>query len=621
MSSTDTFDLSYCLAINAGHYSPLLEISVSVHSLPSVSSADSIPPIPINNNLAHKVHMETYLSLYQSSYLDSPTSPLIDLNENVGIGALLAAPTVPRLRNMVKETLHIKRWLNGLVPNAGFSFRNRRPGETSVWKAEGSLFNPEEYETLRGRRFLSASEDRERTRKSKLRRNALVFERDIKSGSGRGTTISVRLPPTSMHLEQLDPAFNMDSDVKSLQDTPTPRLMVSTSDAIFPISLESYSDVPDKAPQTLAARRGKKTLPQLSLRQCTGGDDYPGIPTAFLGAPSNYLAMDNNRQHHDDAQMDLHSMISTLQSRRVSGPFLPANNTKGDNYSVQDKQHMGHGFDSDRCALPDTAEYGDISLGSSSCPTTASYVVSSTGIAEPDSPDDSSEDLSVSQLADTRRHFCDKPSLQNVIKTPLNDARGGRNKVRFGSLPNRQWESTKLREQLDLDKYIPLVNSTRKVQAPQATACKSVRRPSTVSSGAFVSRPRPPIPFKLTDKGSPSEQRPDLSTRPASTPGNPRSERSSEGSKLVPQRHTIAQQIAARPKAAATPLSRLRTVTNARDLPEKENDKRLSTLPALKTIDENTERRNNSVRQTPSRDASTKKKLQGPFRSIFTRLK
>jgi hypothetical protein len=110
LCSTDTFDLNYCLAINAGWNSPLPEVSFSVHSLPTVSSADSIPPFP-TESLAHKVHVETYLSMHQPTYLGYPTSPLKDYNRIGGIGVLLAAPTVPRLRNMVKEPLHIKKWL------------------------------------------------------------------------------------------------------------------------------------------------------------------------------------------------------------------------------------------------------------------------------------------------------------------------------------------------------------------------------------------------------------------------------------------------------------------------------------------------------------------------------
>jgi hypothetical protein len=108
MYSSDSFDLSAYLAENDTH-SPLLQLSFSLHSLPTVSSLDSIPPFP-GHSLAHKVHFDTYLSLHQPNHL-SASSPRTGDKTHDGIRVLLAGPTAPRLRNMMTETLHIKKWL------------------------------------------------------------------------------------------------------------------------------------------------------------------------------------------------------------------------------------------------------------------------------------------------------------------------------------------------------------------------------------------------------------------------------------------------------------------------------------------------------------------------------
>ena len=103
MHASDSFDLSAYLATHDPQ-SPILNLSFSLHSLPTISSLDTIPPFPAHS-LAHKVHLDTYLSLHQPTASDRTNAGTGD------IGVLLAAPTAPRLRNMMAETLHIKKWL------------------------------------------------------------------------------------------------------------------------------------------------------------------------------------------------------------------------------------------------------------------------------------------------------------------------------------------------------------------------------------------------------------------------------------------------------------------------------------------------------------------------------
>ncbi|KAJ3756945.1 hypothetical protein F5878DRAFT_526698, partial [Lentinula raphanica] len=68
--------------------------------------------------------------------------------------------------------------------------------------------------------------------------------------------------------------------------THPPSLIVSNSQCVIPLSLESAGSL-HSAPKTLAARRGNKSLALAPLTIKTGAaDPYPSVPTAFLGSPS-----------------------------------------------------------------------------------------------------------------------------------------------------------------------------------------------------------------------------------------------------------------------------------------------------------------------------------------------
>lgn len=77
--------------------------------------------------------------------------------------------------------------------------------------------------------------------------------------------------------------FNEDQDKFS-----TPSLVVSTSTAINPVSLDSFDDLTVPNP-SLAERRGKAVPGTLKLANCSGlvsaAIDYPDVPTAFRVSP------------------------------------------------------------------------------------------------------------------------------------------------------------------------------------------------------------------------------------------------------------------------------------------------------------------------------------------------
>ncbi|KAF8347828.1 hypothetical protein F5887DRAFT_1258748 [Amanita rubescens] len=632
MYSSDSFDLSAYLAENDTH-SPLLQLSFSLHSLPTVSSLDSIPPFP-GHSLAHKVHFDTYLSLHQPNHL-SASSPRTGDKTHDGIRVLLAGPTAPRLRNMMTETLHIKKWLSGLAPTSTFPIRNISRHGDSTWKAEGSLHTPEEFaEGLRKKRFLRTPANSKQINRGKLNRNALVIERVV-----RRDNVSFDTSLASISTETLEddvnplaeaspkPTFRLNCANPS-GTLPTPSLMVSTSDAVFQISLESSSDISADSPVTLAARRGKKTPPHLSLKQGHQDESYPSIPTAFLGTSTEQWPQHGHIMLPGDAHTDLKSMISALQSHRVAEPFLSGSGTKGGTPWLQNKATGNQDSDSDEWAFADAfvSEYGDLSLGSSVGNPTASFIVSSTGISDSETSDADGNESALSLLPET----C--PSTQRggqpitplpqgpALRTSPQEVRGilkGCKNVRFASLPIRQRPDDETEQESWPDSSAPRSVSTRIAEA-QHMEGRGVGRASTLSSsGPSRVRSRPPNPFKpVLDQSRMITQATRSGNRSVSSSGGKRKSGAAPAEIIgaSSQRHTIAQLPSAASKMQAVPTGRLRRVTDAGRLANKENGKRLSIKPKL---DEHAGQRDSSICQP--KDAPARKRLQTPLRTILTR--
>ncbi|KAF8623024.1 hypothetical protein AX15_006536 [Amanita polypyramis BW_CC] len=633
MRSADTFDLGYCLSINT-HLPPLLDVSFSLHSLPTLSSSDSIPQFP-DSSLAHKVHLDTYLSLHQPSHLGC-FSTVAD-RSNDGIGALLSAPTAPRLRNMMREPLHIKKWLNGLVPTPTVPIRNASPhGSDLDWKAEGSLYTPDEFaETLKKSRFLRAPVDNKRTHRAKLNRSALVIEKE------RVNQVSAKVPTSSVGSEdvlnsrRLGDFFTADTDPNQISTSPTdyldfdrspstPCLMVSTSDAAFHISLESSSDLFVHVPTTLAARRGKNMLPHLILDQNHKEESYPSIPTAFLGAPPERWLLEHTRCR-ENTQVDLQFMLSTLQSQRIAEPFLSgATNTS----CLQNKAIGDSGSDSDEWAFADAfvSEYGDLSLGSSGHETT-SLNVFYTGITGSDTSMMGENESSLSQrtfpsFAELSVSSIVASPQRPILRTPPQEVRGilkGCRNVRFASLPNRHLPEQQLEQQSWSDKPMTRV-IPMPVQEMQYSKVRGSRHASSVTSGTLVVRSRPPNPFKpVHNQGYQTVRKADLDNRPVSSFFSKVGSSSVLAvSASIQQRHSAAHHPAIASKMPVAPASRLRNVTNAKSTGNRENEIRPN-LVNRKTRDENVGRRDSSICQ--SRDILARKRKQGPLRNILTRFK
>lgn len=101
---------------------------------------------------------------------------------------------------------------------------------------------------------------------------------------------------------------------------PLPAIKVSTSTATISVSFPGSPEGPTPAPEPLAIRRGQKMLAPLTLQapRRRVDEEYPGIPTAFLGTPSAYsphFQFASWTAQPDAGSLAISDMISTLRSQ------------------------------------------------------------------------------------------------------------------------------------------------------------------------------------------------------------------------------------------------------------------------------------------------------------------
>jgi len=103
---------------------------------------------------------------------------------------------------------------------------------------------------------------------------------------------------------------------------PLPAIKVSNSTATIAISFPGSPEGPTPAPEPLAIRRGQKMLTPLTLwSQKRPDEDYPGIPTAFLGTPSAYsphFQFSSSIAQLDAESLPISDMINALRSQAAS---------------------------------------------------------------------------------------------------------------------------------------------------------------------------------------------------------------------------------------------------------------------------------------------------------------
>lgn len=103
---------------------------------------------------------------------------------------------------------------------------------------------------------------------------------------------------------------------------PLPAIKVSTSTTTIAISFPGSPEGPTPAPEPLAIRRGQKMLTPLTLCSPNRVDEeYPGIPTAFLGTPSAYsphFQFLSSIAQLDAESLPINDMINALRSQAAS---------------------------------------------------------------------------------------------------------------------------------------------------------------------------------------------------------------------------------------------------------------------------------------------------------------
>ena len=152
---------------------------------------------------------------------------------------------------------------------------------------------------------------------------------------GRPRRWSLSVPPSylgteiltrrleAQRIDAIAGAESAQSDVPNDDPSlPLPAIKVSTSTATIAISFPGSPERITPTPEPLAVRRGQKMLTPLKVHSAQrAAEEYPGIPTAFLGTPSAYSP--NFQFTSAIAQVNAKSipigdMISALRSQAAS---------------------------------------------------------------------------------------------------------------------------------------------------------------------------------------------------------------------------------------------------------------------------------------------------------------
>ncbi|KAH0836691.1 hypothetical protein J3R83DRAFT_8413 [Lanmaoa asiatica] len=196
---------------------------------------------------------------------------------------LLTAPTIPRMKLMIKEQLYVRKWVDTLTsdsPPKHIPWTCEKPATERKWMSEGSIFPAAVV-------------------KSSIEPHGAVMERSRVTDTNRSLALADQVPrlgdlcafseastPIRVSTESHTPISH--ALVKSADvDTGTLRVQSKTSQAPSPPTLlPSGPPIRSTTPGVpLAARRGK-SLSGLKLK---GGVieqlEYPDIPTAFRGSP------------------------------------------------------------------------------------------------------------------------------------------------------------------------------------------------------------------------------------------------------------------------------------------------------------------------------------------------
>ncbi|KNZ74627.1 hypothetical protein J132_06581 [Termitomyces sp. J132] len=342
----------------------LLSPSISLESLWSIDSDETVPPFP------ERPAVRITPMLLDDRCMSHPFGRGKKGPDDFKVLTSIATP--PRMKHLLLEPLCIDRWvvsihlvsfrfqLTCLSLEETISKRTPPPGhiawessptaKESSWIPSGSLFSPSDFKhalvLARGgyRKALSAFNpilprinDR-RLPQSGSFRKALVFEHEITLNTeGKQKRWSLQVPAANMNPEMVDimlelqdlnsffkdSLVNLDENVAVLEkekdrlSSEPPALVLSDSHSSFPLPTGSSIKPQRDSSVPLATRRGRRLLPPLALGEKIDKDPYPSIPTAFLGSPSTYSPKFESVLASSGPSLDLEHMVTNLRSQCV----------------------------------------------------------------------------------------------------------------------------------------------------------------------------------------------------------------------------------------------------------------------------------------------------------------
>ncbi|KAH9042320.1 hypothetical protein EDB84DRAFT_1473529 [Lactarius hengduanensis] len=347
-------------------YPSLLLPSRSLNALPLWDHEPAKPPpCPSTSPRRNRRTQNTFLSLVASLALPKGNRP----NRKYP-NVLVSSPTPGRLRNVPQLKPALKTWISAVPSSSPPDMAPWSPPRENphyVWVPEGSCFPPSYLKRcLRERHsppgkgiqstfddssLLSASgyskhpKSSSRSRSIRRRSSNNAYPTCIADTTPTHTTAtvpsapvstkprrwSINVPPSHLNTEFLNrqlefQCLNATIGTDSAQSDawneapppPLPSIKVSTSTATIAVSVPGSPETPTPEPEPLAIRRGKKMLAPLTLRTPKPHEEYPDIPTAFLGTPSAYsphYQFSSLNARSDTESLAIGDMINTLRSQ------------------------------------------------------------------------------------------------------------------------------------------------------------------------------------------------------------------------------------------------------------------------------------------------------------------